>query len=180
MDHEDARQLLGVGRSATSAQLRSAYHERLRATHPDLNGGSSAAVAAVVEAYRLLAGDPAPVPRAEPPVAPPPPPAPDPNVAVVVEGDTVAADLPAGDLFPMLVAAGDAIGDVVHVDPEGGLLEVIVQMPGYGPCSVLLTLQGRAAGMTEAWCTVETLSGRPPPSTAEITALIAAGMRAIG
>ncbi|MBA2282033.1 MAG: hypothetical protein H0W25_12505 [Acidimicrobiia bacterium] len=96
---------------------------------------------------------------------------------VVVDGDTVAAELPAGDLFPMLVDVGETMGDVVHLDPEGGLLEVIAQFAGYGPCSVLLSLQGRGTGMTEAWCTVETLSGGPPPPTAAVAELLADGLR---
>ncbi|MBA2282186.1 MAG: molecular chaperone DnaJ, partial [Acidimicrobiia bacterium] len=42
MDPEHARRVLAVDRTTTAEQLRAAYHDRLRATHPDLNGGSSA------------------------------------------------------------------------------------------------------------------------------------------
>lgn len=154
--------------------LRAAYRARLRATHPDLRGGGDGGTAEVVEAYRLLRGE-AVVPG-EPAPFPAPPGDP---VGVSVDGDTVTADLPAGDLFGLLVDAGHALGEVAHVDPEGGLLEVVVDLVGYGTCSVLLTLQGRAAGHTEAWCTVEALGGGPAPPAGEVAELLAGALWAV-
>jgi hypothetical protein len=98
-------------------------------------------------------------------------------VAVTVDGDTVAADLPAGDLFAMLHEVGHRIGDVSFVDRQSGLLEVVVTFEGYGPCSVLLTLQGRALGVTEAFCTVEPLAGGPSPPAEAVAELLASGLR---
>lgn len=168
MDVATARSVLGVAATATADELRDAYRARLRATHPDLNPGSGSGTAAVVDAYRVLR-DAAP----EIPVAPPEP------LAVVVEGDTVTADLPAGDLFALLVEAGDALGEVSYVDRQVGLLEVVVHLPGFGACSVVLTLQARAAGHTEAWCTVEPLGGGPAPPVEAVAQLLASGLRAI-
>lgn len=170
MDVATARRVLGVAATATPAELRTAYHERLRAAHPDLRG-HDAGTADVVAAYRLLrAAEPAPEP------GPAPFPA---TVAVVVEGDTVTAELPAGDLFALLVEAGHAIGHVAYVDARSGLLEVVVDVAGHGACSVLWTLQGRALGTTEAWCTVEPLGGGPPPPVEVVTGLLAEGLRAV-
>jgi hypothetical protein len=171
---EDARRLLGVDAGAGADELRAAYHRGLRATHPDLHGGSSDAAAAVVEAYRTLVDEPV---VDEPPPAPPAPAGA--GVDVVVDGDTVSAELPAGDLFAMLVEVAGAIGDVTYLDPAGGLLEVAVRFEGYGPCSVVLSLQGRATGFTEAWCTVETFAGGPAPPAAAVAELLAAGLRTI-
>jgi hypothetical protein len=140
----------------------------LRATHPDLRG-HDAGTAQVIDAYRLLRDLP-----------PEPPPAPLPEtMTVVVEGDTVMADLPAGDLFALLVEAAEHLGSIAYVDARIGLLEVIVEVPGYGACSVVWTLQGRATGVTEAWCTVEPLGGGPPPSTEVVTELLADALRRI-
>jgi hypothetical protein len=100
------------------------------------------------------------------------------GTAVAVDGDTVTADLPAGDVFPILVDVAERLGDVTHVEPESGILEFLVELPGYGTCSVLLTLQGRATGVTEAWCTVEPFRGGSPPPVEEVATLLAAGMRA--
>lgn len=165
MDVEAARRVLGVGAAVDGDGLRRAYRSRLLATHPDLGGGPGD-VEAVVAAYRVLVDAPA--------EAPPPPPS-----SVVVDGDTVAAELPAGDLFVLLCEVGEAIGTVTYADPDAGLLEVQVRLAGYGPCSVVLTLQGRATGVTEAWCTVETLAGGPPPAASEVAELLAAGLRTI-
>jgi hypothetical protein len=77
----------------------------------------------------------------------------------------------------MLHEVGHRIGDVSFVDRESGLLEVIVTFAGFGPCSVVLTLQGRAAGLTEAFCTVEPLAGGPSPPAEAVAELLAPGLR---
>jgi hypothetical protein len=180
VDATAARRVLGVAPGVTGDELRAAYRAALRRSHPDLIGPGRAAeraTAGVVEAYRLLAAEVTAGPGPDPAPAWPEPPG-EGGVAVVVEGDTVIADLPAGDLFPVLVDVAERIGDVTHVEPESGLLEFLVDVPGAGPCSVLLSLQGRATGVTEAWCTVEPLGGGPPPPADEIATLLAAGMRA--
>jgi hypothetical protein len=123
----------------------------------------------VVAAYRLL--------RDLPPV--PAVPAVPEAVAVVVEGDTVSAELPAGDLFALLVEAADHLGHIAYVDARVGLLEVIVELGGYGACSVVWTLQGRGTGVTEAWCTVEPLAGGPPPPVDVVAELLASGLRVV-
>ncbi len=164
MDVARARAVLGVAPGTGPGELRAAYRARLRASHPDLHGGGDTGTAEVVAAYRLLAELP-PEPDTEP-------------LPVVVEGDTVTADLPAGDLFALLVDAANTLGDVSYVDAHSGLLEVVVAIDGYGACSVVLTLQGRAtAGSTEAWATVEPLGGGPAPPTHVVTELLAAGLR---
>jgi hypothetical protein len=167
MDVATARAVLGVEVGVSSEGLRAAYRARLRATHPDLHRGGDAGTAEVVTAYRLLADLP-PEPAADvEPVA----------VPVVVEGDTVTADLPAGDLFLLLVEAAESVGDVSYADADAGLLEVVVDVAGYGACSVVLTLQGRAAAGTEAWATVEPLAGWRTPPVEVVTGLLADGLR---
>jgi hypothetical protein len=167
VDVAAARALLGVDASTTADELRTAYRARLREAHPDLHG-TDAGTAEVVDAYRVL--------RQLPP-EPPVPAALTEAVAVVVEGDTVTADLPAGDLFALLVEAAEHLGHIAYVDARIGLLEVVVDVPGHGACSVLWTLQGRATGVTEAWCTVEPLGGGPAPPTEVVTELLAEGLR---
>ena len=157
MDVDAARALLGVGPRASAAELRVAYRSRLRAAHPDLHG-SDAGTEQVVAAYRLLRDLPA-----EPPPA-----------AVVVEGDTVVADLPPGDLFALLAEAAGAVGHVSYADPGAGLLEVVVSVPGFGACSVVVTL-----AESTAWCTVEPLGGGPAPEPATVAALLAEGLRRV-
>lgn len=178
MDTAAARDILGVGPGASAAELRAAYRARLRLAHPDLQGRDGG-TATVVAAYRVLRDAEPADPVA--PVAPVPA-----TAAVVVDGDTVTAELPAGDLLALLVDAGDTIGEVAYVDRLSGLVEVVVDIPDHGACSVVWTLEGRATGITgqevgstTAWCTVEPLGGGPAPPAAVVAALLADGLRAV-
>ena len=173
MEAADARTVLGVGPMVDADGLRHAYREGLRRSHPDL-GGTDADVQAVVDAYRTLVDAPV--------EAPPPPAAPAVDLepsAVTVDGDTVAAELPAGDLFPMLIEVGHGIGEVAYVDQQAGILEIVVTFEGYGACSVVLTLQGRGTGTTEAFCTVEALGPGPTPPADAVAELLAGGLRTL-
>jgi hypothetical protein len=174
MDETEARSVLGVPAAATRSDIRTAFRRALRAAHPDVRGGSAEATRRIVAAYEVLR-DPSPSPSPSTPPSPPSVPA----VSVVVDGDTVAADLPAGDLFAMLLDVGHRIGDVGFVDRQNGLLEVIVTFEGYGACSVVLTLQGRAVGLTEAFCTVEPLAGGPAPPVEAVAELLGSGLRSL-
>jgi hypothetical protein len=203
MDVVAARGVLGVGPGTSDDDLRRAYRAALRRSHPD-HGGRGDRVQDVVDAYRtLLAAPPGPDPATSPrpgtawasapdgPTSPTTEPAtawpsedraaamPTAGDAVTVEGDTVAAELPAGDLFAMLVEVGHRIGAVAYVDELAGILEVVVTFADHGACSVVLTLQGRATGTTEAFCTVEALGpGQAPPPEA-VAELLADGLRTL-
>jgi hypothetical protein len=180
VDPAQARSLLGVGPGTGPDELRAAYRRALRRTHPDLHGGDGGPTREVVAAYESLLLAVPPGPPAPVPPVPPVPPAGDADAPhVVVDGDTVAAELPAGDLFAMLEEVGHRLGDVAYVDRAAGLLEVVVTFAGYGACSVLLTLQGRAAGLTEAFCTVEPLAGGPSPPTDAVAELLGEALRAV-
>lgn len=177
MDVGEARAVLRIGVGATGAELRAAYRDALRRAHPDLHGGSDLGTTRVVDAYRTLLEAPEGHEAGRPDPAPSPVPV-DPG-PVVVDGDTVAAELPAGDLFTMLLEVGHRIGQVAYADPAAGLLEVVVQLAGHGSCSVVLTLQGRATGTTEAFCTVEPLGGGTAPPAPAVAELLADGLRAL-
>lgn len=184
--------MLGVAGDVDDAALRAAYRSKLRATHPDVARPTGdvrradAATAEVVAAYRLLRREAA----TAPPTVDAAPPATIADDAVRVDGDTVAAELPAGDLFTLLADAANIMGEVTYVDPDAGLLETIVELEGFPAASVVFTLhtatgsggaapeqEGRATGVTEAWCTVEALSGGPAPPHAAVAELFAAALR---
>src|SRR5690606_26370028 len=84
MDVAEARAVLGVGADDPWPAVRSAYRRRIRAVHPDLNGGAAAAAARLNEAYAVLsrarraggrgAPPPGPTPAAPDPAPPAPPP----------------------------------------------------------------------------------------------------------
>jgi hypothetical protein len=117
-------------------------------------GGRTARINA---AYTLL--------RAEGAATPPSPPPPAGRVAV--DTGTIVFDASTGATFLRLLEAAYRVGDVTHIDPDGGLLEVLVDEPDLGTCSVLVDIEGRPDGRTEATVSIEALNdplGRPDPA----------------
>ena len=78
---------------------------------------------------------------------------------------------PADEVFVLLTEVADEIGDITYIDPDAGLLEVLVTPVGSGPWSVVLSLQGRA-DRVEAFCTVEALDGSEAHSGPVVSLLL--------
>jgi hypothetical protein len=167
MDRVEAAAVLGVHDSASSRQVRAAYRQRIREHHPDRAGPDATVDAArIIEAYQVMS---TPTPAPPPVTAPPPPERREQGVrtergeradhtVTLVDDDTVAFAFPAEEVFALLVEAADDIGDVTYVDPDAGLLEVLVTLAFGSPWSVVISLQGRM-DRVEAFCTVEALDG---------------------
>lgn len=101
------------------------------------------------------------------------------GVRVTVDGDTIAAPVPSNEMFAALFEAAHGLGEVAYTDRSVGLLEIIVEFEDGPVCSVLLTLQGRAAGgITEAFVTVEPLTQEAAPPAAAVARLVASRLRA--
>ena len=96
---------------------------------------------------------------------------------VLVDAETIGITAPATDVVPMLVDAAHQLGDISYLDPATGLLEVIVEFVGAPTSSVVLTLQGRASGVTEVCCSVEPLSGGDAPGADAVTRLLLRTLR---
>lgn len=177
MGRDEAADVLGVAADADTDTVRRTFRERLRHTHPDLNAASDATERTVrlTRAYQVLLQPPPPDPS--PPAAQPTPPSarpePLPTVEVtLVDAETIGIAAPANEVVPMLIDAAHQLGDITYLDPGAGLLEVIVEFVGAPTSSVVLTLQGRATGVTEVFCTVEPLSGGEAPSDEAVTHLL--------
>ncbi|MBV9953206.1 MAG: DnaJ domain-containing protein [Acidimicrobiia bacterium] len=157
MDRHEAAAVLGVHDTASTRQVRAAYRQRIREHHPDRAGPDATVDAArIIEAYEVMSA-PAPAPAPAPVTAPSRRGRPDHSV-MLVDDDTVAFAFPADEVFALLVEAADDIGDITYVDPDAGLLEVLVTLAFGGPWSVVISLQGRM-DRVEAFCTVEALDG---------------------
>ena len=159
MDPEEARRALGIGSGATPAELRRAWRRLVREAHPDVAPGGTDAgerTARINAAYTLLrsgrrpsVGTPAPAPGPHP--APPPAP-------VRADSGTLVFAGPPTPTYLGLLEAAHRIGDVTHIDLDGGLLEILVDGPGVGTCSVLVDVEGRPDGGTEASVSIEILN----------------------
>ncbi len=100
-----------------------------------------------------------------------------PIVVQLVDGETISIDAPALDVVPMLIEAAHQLGEISYLDPVVGLLEVIVEFVDAPTSSVVLTLQGRANGTTEVFCSVEALSGGEVPGADSVAQLLARTLR---
>jgi hypothetical protein len=91
---------------------------------------------------------------------------------VLVDAETIGIPAPAVEVVPLLIEAAHRLGDITYLDPGAGLLEVVVEFVGAPTSSVVLSLQGRAIGLTEVFCSVEPLSGGEAPSAEAVTQLL--------
>lgn len=173
-----AVELLGVEAGADHQRIRSAYRRAVKRIHPDHSSDPDAAARTMRlrAAYELLVSQPAPPVRAEA--------RPEEEVlevdvveVEVVDEDTVALGVPPGEALALLIGAAHRLGDVGYLDPLAGLLEVIVEFVDAPTCSVVFSLQGRATGATEVFCTVEPLSGGGTPPVEAVTRLLARTLR---
>jgi hypothetical protein len=160
VDEREARTVLGLGPDATLADARAAYRRLVRTHHPDVAGvGGARTTAAVIDAWRVLQE-----------VVDAPAEA---SVAPVADNDTITLDVPADEAFLVLLEASHRIGDVTHVAPGDGLLEALIAFDDGRTCSLVISLQGRGNGTTEAFCTLQALDAGPnPPVGLVVDALV--------
>ncbi len=163
MDVDEARELLGVHSSQSYADIRSTYRRRLYEAHPDRNSDPSAVdeTKLLIAAFRCLrssyndadvdldadlaASDASmDVSSGEP-------------YAVLVDDDTIAISSPDAEAFADLTGVGHTIGNVTYLDRQNALLEILLQTVANDTLSLVVTLQGRANGTTEAFLTMEPL-----------------------
>lgn len=184
MELDEARTILGVAASATPAEIRAAYRRLVRVHHPDVTPGQAATAHTVRlnEAYALLRRPPsadAPDGRSARASAPSRTGSarPQPRRAYEVrpvDGDTLAVAAPAEEAFFVLLEAAHRIGDVTHIDVDGGLLETLVTGDDGRIFSLVMSFQGRGNGTTEAFLTLEALDSGPCPPVSALTDYLAA------
>ncbi len=166
MDEAQARKTLGVGAGASPEEVRTAFRSLLRHAHPDVapdDAEANRATALLVEAYASLRQ--AGTPGDDISTSPPP--------AVVEDGDSLLVAGPSNEVYRRLVEAAHGIGEITYLDPDARLLDTIVITDEGVACSLLASLQGRAAN-TEIFFTVEPLGAEAGPAVEPIVAAIAA------
>jgi DnaJ domain len=185
VEPDQARAVLGVTAGTGWEEVRTAYRRLLRRHHPDVASGTPAAgatTARIVAAFGTLRAERAehaahaarahenlPAGGAAAGATP--------GDGESPEGDTVVLPAPADEAFLALLEAVQDVGEATYVDAEVGLLETIVGS-GSGACSLVVSLQGRSNGTTEAFVTLEPLGQGPPPPLAPLVAELARRARA--
>jgi hypothetical protein len=177
---KQAWRVLGIDPSDDPDEVRAAYTRRLFELHPDHSSAPDANEATVelnaayrdvvtelerpshIEAARETA------PRGAQPGAP--------ARAVVavakLADDTIGVGAPGPETFAVLLDACHRLGEVTYVEPGSGMIQVLVEFLDGPVCQLLLTLQGRATGVTEAFCTIESIDDRPAPPIDAVTDLL--------
>ena len=185
MDSAEARSVLGVIPTASAEELRSAYRQRLFAVHPDHSGHSGDGVRTVISAYRTLTSQLVIAP--EPVSVEAPAPANDLHAdemrgddlhadeVWLIGPDTIALAMPADDAYLRLLEVAHRIGDVTYVDRSCALMEALLRTKDGTTLSLVISLQGRALGHSEAFLTIEPvdLVRGPLPNVADLTQLVA-------
>ena len=175
MDVGDALRILGLETSPSWESVRAAHRAAIRTAHPDA-GGDAASAARVNEAYDVLrritdGGDrPVPSPAPTPPSAPR-------SDAREPRRRVVGADDPMDVLMRLADAAHD-IGDVVFVDPNAGILEVVVgDAPAVGQLAVTVSEPTADTDGVPVAFTLEPLGVTPAPSIHDVVANLMGRLR---
>ncbi len=187
---QEALVLLELQPGDTEEQARRSYRQLLHRTHPDRSAAAdatertvhlTAAYEVVLEHLRAAADEVLDDDRSQGATASPRAAAPTastvPVAVELVDGETIAIDAPALEVVPLLIEAAHQLGEISYLDPNAGLLEVIVEFVGAPTSSVVLTLQGRANGTTEVFCSVEALSGGEVPAADAVAQLLVRTLR---
>jgi hypothetical protein len=182
MELTEAWTRLGIDPTGDTDAVRAAYLAQLHRHHPDHSAApdANAVTATLTDAYQriqghLQAADPSdpvdPVDLVDPAQTTATGPMEVIPIALVAD-DTIAVALPPGETYALLVEAAHQMGEVVHIEPSSGMLQVIVEFLDAPTCQLLLTMQGRATGVTEVFCTVESLEQEPAPPAAAVARVL--------
>ena len=135
---------------------------------------------AIVGAYRALRDAPPADPIIEAAAEHETTAADDDDGITLVHADTIGIALPADEAFTVLLEVAHRIGDVTYLD-RNELLEALLRTEQGVTVSMVISLQGRASGVTEAFVTLEALDAARGalPLVADVTALLVSHARQV-
>lgn len=126
---------LGLSGRPSWSEIRATYRSLVRESHPDIAQTDAATerTAAINEAFALLrrrTDDGRAALPARPAVAPARPPATSPPAVVLRAGP--------GDVYVNLLEAAHELGDVCYLDPEAGLIQILLTDKGASGAHLLI------------------------------------------
>ena len=133
---------LGVSRVATWEEIRRTYRLLVREAHPDRaldSGPATARTASLNSALDVLAAATDHGRRPLPPASRPASISTDDTYGAAVD-QAVVLRMPPGDIFVQLLDAAYELGDVNYMDPEAGLIQLILDGPAPAPALLLIAV----------------------------------------
>lgn len=141
----DALRIIGVSAETPWEDIRRAYRRRVRDHHPDLGGAATEANEQTTRlnlAWQILEsateGGRRPLPAARRDAQATSSGSADRAPAGVPPAMTLRA--PPGDVFVQLLDAAHAVGDVSYIDPEAGLIQVLLDPRGPASSQLLIAV----------------------------------------
>lgn len=188
MEVSEARSILGLSADAGSEEARATFRRLLHEAHPDRNDSRDAAdrTRAIVLAYRTLSVADITLPVVVPDdsgraAGPHDRAAAEADPVTLLDADTIGLACPSDEAFAVLLEVAHRIGDVTYLDRDAELLEALLRTMDGTTISMVISLQGRATGVTEAFVTLEPIDRvrGPLPAVAEVAALVAHHARVV-
>jgi hypothetical protein len=173
-----ALDILGLDPDVTWPNIRLAYRDLVRACHPDLDVANDAAAtertAALNVAFDTLAAatDGGRIELRAPldgSVRNPP-------EAASTSGERVTLQAPPGDVFIQLLDAAHEIGEVSYMDPEAGLIQVLLQDGDPTASQLLIAVDQRPDPPTVSF-TLDTVDAESAPPIRDIVDALALALR---
>ena len=192
MRREEALGILGLSTAEAKdfAAVRSAYHRRMRAVHPDLNHApdASEAAAMVSAAYDMLdrayraqksARDGRRAAQQRKDAQRGSRPTPRGMRARVLSETTVTVMGSVPEVFGLVRRAGARIGEVSSLDEGSGMVVVVAEFLHAAPCQVTFSVIRRGDDRAHVRVAVEPMSAGEAPPTAAVTRLLAEKLNAL-
>lgn len=174
MSPDEACAILGVGRDAAWSDVRSAYRMHMRRSHPDLASGrdANARAARINAAFAALAEA---TDRGRRPIGGAPPSRSDRSVPAPAPVPTL--EVPAGDVFVRLLEAAYDIGDVSYIDPEAGLIQLLLTDGGIAASQLLIAIDESVVPATASF-TLDSMDAEAAPDIHDVVGRLGAALTA--
>jgi curved DNA-binding protein CbpA len=174
MSVADACAVLGVAPDAAWTEIRAAYRSGMRRTHPDLAtaAGATARAARLNAAFAVLADVTdrgrrpvrleQPAPQRRLPRRPEP---------------TPTLEVPAGDVFVRVLEAAYDIGDVSYIDPEAGLIQLLLGDGGPASSQLLIVIDESVSPATASF-TLDSMDADVAPDIRDVVGRLGSALAA--
>ncbi|MFN3218797.1 MAG: DnaJ family molecular chaperone [Acidimicrobiales bacterium] len=174
MSVADACAVLGVRSDAAWADIRAAYRSGMRRNHPDLTTGegATARAARLNAAFAVLAEA---TDRGRRPAGP----TVQPSQAHLTRRPerTPTLEVPAGDVFVRVLEAAYDIGDVSYIDPEAGLIQLLLADGGPAASQLLIVIDESVVPATASF-TLDSMDADVAPDIRDVVGRLSTALTA--